>query len=71
MEVMVSEFDKLKDEAQQWASDHPEQVHEAEQAGERKLGLGGQQGQGNQQDQYGSGQQDQYGSGQQDQQSSS
>ncbi len=67
----MSEFDKLKDDAEQYAREHPQQVHEAEQAAEDKLGIGGQQGQAGQQDQYGQegqqgDQQGQYGS-QQDQ----
>jgi hypothetical protein len=40
----MGEFDKLKDEAEQEAKDHPQQVHEAEQdaehAVENKLGDG-------------------------------
>ena len=43
----MSEFDKLKDDAEQYAKDHPQQVHEAEQdaehAAESKLGLGNQE----------------------------
>ena len=38
----MSEFDKLKDDAGQYAKDHPEQVQEAEQDAEKKLGLPGQ-----------------------------
>jgi hypothetical protein len=38
----VSEFDKLKDGAEQYAKDHPEQVEKGEQAAEEKLGLPGQ-----------------------------
>jgi hypothetical protein len=38
----MSEFDKLKDEGEQYAKDHPEQVKEGETAVEKKLGLGGQ-----------------------------
>jgi hypothetical protein len=49
----MSEFDKLKDDAEQESKDHPQQVHEAEQdaehATESKLGSSGQQ-KGNQQD---------------------
>jgi hypothetical protein len=30
----MSEFDKLKDDAEQYARDHPQQVHEAEQDAE-------------------------------------
>ncbi len=57
----MSEFDKLKDDAEQYAKDHPEQVQKAEQGAEHavedKLGIGGDQdqesrpGQGDQQDQ--------------------
>jgi hypothetical protein len=50
----MSEFDKLKDDAEQEVKDHPQQVHEAEQdaehAVEAKIGSG-EQGQGNQQGQ--------------------
>ena len=35
----MSEFDKLKDEAEQAAQQHPQQVHEGEQAIEKKLGV--------------------------------
>jgi hypothetical protein len=77
----MSEFDKLKDDAEQYAKDHPQQVHEAEQdaehAVESRTGFGEGQNQGGQdqggQDQNGqnqNGQQDQSGqdqSGQQDQ----
>jgi hypothetical protein len=68
----VSEFDNLKDDAEQYAQQHPQQIREGEDAAEKKFGIGqqdqGNQGQG-QQDQgnYGQGQQDQYGQGQQDQ----
>jgi len=40
----MSEFDKLKDDAEQYAKDHPEQVQKGEQAAERKPGLPGQGG---------------------------
>lgn len=43
----MSEFDKLKDEAEKQAREHPQQVKEGEQAIEKKLGLGGQDDQGN------------------------
>jgi hypothetical protein len=43
----MSEFDKLKDEAEKEAKEHPQQVKEGEQAAEKKLGLGGQDDQGN------------------------
>ena len=43
----MSEFDKLKDDAEQYAKDHPEQVkkgeQDAEHAAEDKLGIGGQE----------------------------
>ena len=55
----MSEFDKLKDDAEQYGQQHPQQVQEGEQAAEKKFGLGGQQSQGSQQDQGGG--QDQYG----------
>ena len=61
----MSEFDKLKDDAEQYAKDHPEQVQKGEQAAEEKLGLPGQGGnQGNQADQGNQGAQ---GQAQQDQ----
>ena len=50
----MSEFDKLKDEGEQYAKDHPEQVQKGEQAAEKKLGLPGEGG-----DQTGQGGQDQ------------
>ena len=56
----MSEFDKLKDDAEKYAQDHPEQVQKGEQAVEEKFGLPGQEDSG-------SGQQDQ--SARQDQQS--
>ena len=71
----MSEFDKLKDDAERYAKDHPEQVHEAEQAAEHaaesKFGIGGEQQAGTQQDEgdghQGAGQQGagQQGAGQQ------
>jgi hypothetical protein len=36
----VPDFDKLKDEAQQYAQDHPEQVEKGEQEVKDKLGFG-------------------------------
>ena len=55
MEAMVSEFDQLKGDAEQYAKDHPQQVHEGEQdaehAVESRLGFGQGQGQAGQQDQ--------------------
>jgi hypothetical protein len=50
----MSEFDKLKDDAQQYAKDHPQQVHEAEQgvehAVEKELGVDRGQAQDNPRD---------------------
>lgn len=68
----MSEFDKLKDDAEKYAQDHPDQVQKGERAVEKKLGLPGQENPGSgQQDQSGqdqAGQQDQSGqSGQYDQ----
>jgi hypothetical protein len=65
----VSEFDNLKNEAEQLAQQHPQQIKEGEDAVEKKFGLGrqDQSGQGGPQDQYGQGQQDQQDQGQQDQ----
>ena len=56
----MSEFDNLKNEAEQLAQQHPEQIKEGEDAVEKKFGLG-------QQDQSGQGQQDQQDQSQQDQ----
>jgi hypothetical protein len=39
MEHRVSDFDKLKDEAEKEAREHPEQVRAGEQAVEKELGL--------------------------------
>lgn len=51
----MSEFGKLEGDAEQYAKDHPQQVHEGEQdaehAVESKFGIGGDQNQGNQQGQ--------------------
>jgi hypothetical protein len=41
----MSEFDKLKDEGEKYAKDHPQQVKEGEDAVEKKIGIG-QQGDG-------------------------
>ncbi len=62
----MSEFDNLKNEAEQYSQQHPDQIKEGEDAVEKKFGMGqqDQSGQGGPQDQYGQGQQDQ---GQQDQ----
>lgn len=52
----MSEFDKLKDDAEQYAKDHPQQVHEAEQDAEHAVESKvdpGKQGQGSQQDNSG------------------
>jgi hypothetical protein len=51
----VSEFDHLKNEAEQMAQQHPEQIKEGEDAVEKKFGMGqqDQSGQGGPQDQYG------------------
>jgi hypothetical protein len=62
----MSEFDKLKDDAEKYAQDHPDQVQKGEDAVEKKLGLPGQQDSGSgQQDQSGQDQsgQDQSGQG--------
>jgi hypothetical protein len=57
----MSEFDKLKDDAEKYAQDHPDQVQKGEDAAEKKLGLPGQEDSGSsQQDQPG---QDQSGQG--------
>ena len=57
----MSEFDKLKDDAENYAQDHPDQVQKGEDAVEKKLGLPGQEDSGSgQQDQAG---QDQPGQG--------
>jgi hypothetical protein len=55
----VSEFDKLKNDAEQYGKDHPEQVQKAEQAAEDKLGLPGQGGNQPGQDAQGEAQQNQ------------
>ena len=39
---MLSEFDKMKDEAEKEAKEHPQQVKEGEQAAEKKLGMNNQ-----------------------------
>ena len=51
----MSEFDNLKNEAEQMAQQHPEQIKEGEDAVENKFGMGqqDQSGQGGPQDQYG------------------
>ncbi len=65
----MSEFDKLKDDAEKYGQDHPEQVQKGEQAAEKELGLPGQENSGSgQQDQSGQDQsgQDPSGQGSQD-----
>ena len=69
MERTMSEFDKLKNEAEQEAQQHPQQVKEAEQTVEKDLGFQqqgqAQQGQDQQsQDNTGSGEQGQDPAGQ-------
>jgi BMFP domain-containing protein YqiC len=51
---MMSEFDRLTDEAEQYAQQHPQQVQEGEQDVEKRFGMGGgQQDQGNADQQQG------------------
>ena len=58
----MSEFDKLKDDAEHYAQQHPQQVQEGEQDAEKKFGLGGgQQDQGGQQQDQGGQSQGGYG----------
>jgi hypothetical protein len=47
----LSEFDQLKDKAEQEAKEHPQQVAEGEQAIEKKLGMNTQEDQTSQHDQ--------------------
>ena len=49
----MSEFDQLKDDAEKYAQDHPDQVQKGEGAVEDKLGLPGQDSGSGQQDQSG------------------
>jgi hypothetical protein len=56
----VSEFDNVKDKAEQYAQQHPDQVEKGEDAIEQKLGFG-------EQDQAGQGQDNQGQRGPQDQ----
>lgn len=49
----MSEFDKLKDQAEQQIKEHPEQVKKGEQAVEKKLGVTGQDDDKAKQDQGG------------------
>jgi hypothetical protein len=51
----VSEFDNLKDKAEGYAQEHPEQVEKGEDALERKLGIGDQDQAGPAQDNQGQG----------------
>ncbi|HTR95388.1 MAG TPA: hypothetical protein VMI73_26960 [Trebonia sp.] len=59
----MSEFDQLKNDAEGYAKDHPEQVQKAEQEAENfakdKFGGGGDQGQDGQQDDQQGGDQNQ------------
>jgi hypothetical protein len=50
-EATLSEFDKVKDEAEKEAKEHPQQVAEGEQAVEKKLGMNSQDDQTSQHDQ--------------------
>jgi hypothetical protein len=49
----MSEFDKLKDQAEQEVKEHPEQVKAGEQAAEKELGVLGQDNEKARQDQGG------------------
>ena len=40
----MSEFDKLKDEGEEYAQKHPQQVKEGEEAVEKRIGIGHQDG---------------------------
>jgi hypothetical protein len=51
----VSEFDNLKDKAEQYAQQHPDQVEKGEDALEQKLGIGEQDQPGQGQDNRGQG----------------
>jgi hypothetical protein len=53
----VSEFDNVKDKAEQYAQQHPDQVEKGEDAIEQKLGLGDQDQAGQDQDNQGKDQQ--------------
>jgi hypothetical protein len=57
----VSEFDNLKDKAEQYTQQHPDQVEKGEDAVERKLGIGEQDQAGPGQDNQGQGNQGQGG----------
>jgi hypothetical protein len=64
----MSEFDNLKNDAEKFGQDHPDQVQKGEQAAEQKLGLPGQgqsgPGQYDQGQDAGTGGEDQQNSGQ-------
>jgi hypothetical protein len=49
----MSDFDKLKDEAEKEIKEHPEQVREGEQAAEKKIGVLGKDNEEARQDQGG------------------
>jgi hypothetical protein len=51
----VSEFDNVKDKAEQYAQQHPDQVEKGEDAIEQKLGIGEQNQAGQRQDNQGQG----------------
>ena len=51
----MSEFDNVKDKAEQYAQQHPEQVEKGEDAIEQKLGIGEQDQAGQDQDNRGQG----------------
>ena len=53
----MSEFDNVKDKAEQYAQQHPDQVEKGEDAIEQKLGIGEQHQAGQGQDNQGQGQQ--------------
>jgi hypothetical protein len=59
----MSEFDKLKDDAEKYAQDHPDQVQKGEQAVEKKLGLPGQEDSGSGREPSGQGGQYEQGAG--------
>ena len=53
----MSEFDNVKDKAEQYAQQHPDQVEKGEDAIEQKLGIGDQDQAGQSQDNQGQDQQ--------------
>ena len=57
----MSEFDNLKDKAEQYTQQHPDQVEKGEDAVERKLGIGEQDQDNQGQDNQGPGNQSQGG----------